>query len=234
LKEGADLTTGSTYKSFWGPPSGMILRNSAELAERLDKIAFPGLTANFDRSRVAAMVISVLDLLTHRQEYARMRIAKAKALAEALHTGGCEVFQVSGKGFTNSQHVAVPAAAYGWGDTVSKQLEKANLLTSRFGLPLPMVPGKFNAMRLGTEEITRWGMCRENMETIAVFFCNVLVQNENPVKLKSTVIEIHSDWIPQAIPTVTFHLYLKNLNTVGVFCKLLIKDLIDINQTDFI
>ena len=65
------------------------------MAERLDKIAFPGLAANFDLSRVATMVISVLDLLTHGQEYARMSIANAKALAEALHTVGCEVFQVS-------------------------------------------------------------------------------------------------------------------------------------------
>ena len=90
----------------------------------MDKISFPGLTANFDLSRVAAMVISVLDLLIHGQLYARMCIANAKALAEALHTGGCEVFQVSGKGFANSKHVAVPAAAYGGGDTASKQLEK--------------------------------------------------------------------------------------------------------------
>ena len=94
--------TGSTYKSFGGPPSGMILTNSAELAQRLDKIAFPGLTANFDLSRAASMVIAVLDLLTHGKKYARMCIANAKSLAESLHSGGCEVFHVSGKGFTNS------------------------------------------------------------------------------------------------------------------------------------
>jgi len=169
LKEGVDLMTGSTYKSFGGPPSGMILSNSVELADRLDKISFPGLTANFDLSRVAAMVISVLDLLIHGQLYARMCIANAKALAEALHTGGCEVFQVSGKGFANSKHVAVPAA-YGGGDTASKQLDKTNLITSGICLPLPTVPGDLNAMRLGTQEITRWGMCLDNMETIAGFF----------------------------------------------------------------
>ena len=101
----------------------MILSNSVELAQRFDKIAFPGLTANFDLSRIAAMVISVLDILTHGQEYARMCFAIAKALAEALHIGGCEVFQVSRKSFTNSQHVSVPAAAYEGGETASKQLE---------------------------------------------------------------------------------------------------------------
>ena len=124
LKEGADLMTGSTYKNFGGAPSRMILSKSAELAKRLDKIAFPGLTANFDLSWIATMVISVLDLLTHGQEYTRMCVAKAEALKEALHKGGCDVFQISRKGFTNSQYVAFPAPAYGGGDTSSKQLEK--------------------------------------------------------------------------------------------------------------
>ena len=194
LKEGADLMTGSTYKSFGGPPSGMVFTNSAELAASLDKIAFPGLTANFDLSRAAAMVIAVLDLLTHGREYAKMCIANAKALAESLHTGGCEVFHVSGKGFTNSQHVALPAATYGGGNTASKLLEKSNLFTSGIGLPLPPVPGDFNAMRLGTQEITRWGMRPENMEAIADFFCRLLLKQEKPEKLKSEVIEFRKSF----------------------------------------
>ena len=118
-----------------------------------------------------------------------MCIANAKALAETLHTEGCEVFQVSGKGFTNSQHLALPAATYGGGDTASKLLEKSNLFTSGIGLPLPPVPGDFNAMRLGTQEITRWGMRPENMKTIADFFCRLLLKQEKPEKLKSEVIE---------------------------------------------
>ena len=104
-------------------------------------------------------------------------------------SGGCEVFQVSGKGFTNSQHVALPSATYGGGDTACKLLEKANLLASGISLPLPVFLGDFNAMRLGTQEITRWGMRPENMETVASFFCRVLVQQEKPKKLRSEVIE---------------------------------------------
>ena len=99
------------------------------------------------------------------------------------------MFHVSGKGFTNSQHVALPAATYRGGDTASKLLEKSNLFTSGIGLPLPPVPGDFNAMRLGTQEITRWGMRPDNMETIADFFCRLLLKQEKPEKLKSEVIE---------------------------------------------
>ena len=43
LKEGVDLMTCSTYKSFGGPPSGMVFTNSAELAARLEKLLSPHL-----------------------------------------------------------------------------------------------------------------------------------------------------------------------------------------------
>ncbi|HAF89504.1 MAG TPA: serine hydroxymethyltransferase, partial [Deltaproteobacteria bacterium] len=75
-----------------------------------------------------------------------------------------------------------------------KLLEKANLLTSGIGLPLPVVPGDFNAIRLGTQEITRWGMYPESMGIVADFFCRVLVQRENPEKLKSAVKEFRKQF----------------------------------------
>src|SRR5262245_5812863 len=46
LAEGAHLMTMSTYKSLGGPPSGLILTNESGLAQRIDAIAYPGLTAN--------------------------------------------------------------------------------------------------------------------------------------------------------------------------------------------
>jgi hypothetical protein len=53
--------TMSTYKSLGGPPSGLLLTNDPHLAERVDAIAFPGLTANFDAAKSASLA---LDLLT--------------------------------------------------------------------------------------------------------------------------------------------------------------------------
>ena len=41
LAEGAHLMTMSTYKSLGGPAGGLIVTNDADLAERLDAIAFP-------------------------------------------------------------------------------------------------------------------------------------------------------------------------------------------------
>lgn len=189
LAEGADLMTGSTYKSFGGPPSGMILTNSPELAERLDRIAFPGLTANFDLGRTAAMVVAVLDLLEHGPAYARACIANAQALAAALDRAGIAVFRPGARDdFTQSQHVALVAAPYGGGNAASSRIEAANILFTSIGLPLPPVPGDANGIRIGTQEITRWGLQPEHMATIADLITRLLVKGEAAEKVRPDVI----------------------------------------------
>src|SRR5437588_467413 len=88
LAEGAHLMTMSTYKAFGGPPSGLVLTTEEELAERLDRIAYPGLTANFDLGKTAALAISALDLMEHGEAYAVRCIANAQALGAALAERG--------------------------------------------------------------------------------------------------------------------------------------------------
>lgn len=188
LAEGAHLMTGSTYKSFGGPASGMILTNEAALAEKLERIAFPGLTANFDLSRSAAMCLATLDLLAHGPAYAQAMIANAQALAEALSAAGVAVFRVPAKGFTASQHVALEAWHYGGGNAASNLLERANVLMSGIGLPGPAVPGDYNGIRLGTQEITRWGLAPEHMPELAEFIARVLVRGEAPEQVRPNVI----------------------------------------------
>ncbi len=65
LEEGAHAITMSTYKSLGGPAGGLIVSNDAALMERIDAIAYPGLTANFDAGRTAALARGLLDWTVH-------------------------------------------------------------------------------------------------------------------------------------------------------------------------
>lgn len=192
LAEGAHLITSSTYKSFGGPPSGMILTNDAELARRLDSIAYPGLTANFDLGKTAALIVAMLDLREHGRAYAQMCIANAQALAAALAERGCPVHAVAGRGYTASQHIAIQAHAYGGGNAAARRLELANILTSGIELPLPPVAGDFNALRLGTQEITRWGMVPADMPAVAELIAQVLVQGAQPEQVRPAVVALRA------------------------------------------
>jgi glycine hydroxymethyltransferase len=185
LAEGAHVITGSTYKGFGGPPSGMILTDDAEIAERLDAIAYPGLTANFDLARQAALALAALDLHEHGVAYATQCVANARALADAATRFGIAVFRPAGRGgeATSSHHIALDARSYGGGDHLAKRLESANILSSSIGLPLPLVAGDTNGLRLGTQELTRRGMGPGDMVEVARLLARLVVDGEPSEKV---------------------------------------------------
>jgi glycine hydroxymethyltransferase len=168
LTEGADLLTMSTYKSLGGPPGGLLLTNRADLAERVDGIAYPGLTANFDTAKTAALAISLLDWLHDGPGYASAMVATAQALAAGLAARDVPLFTTV-NGPTQSHQFAVDARAWGDGDAAARRLRLANVLASGIGLPGLVGPGAdgMPGLRLGTPEIVRWGMGPEHMDELA-------------------------------------------------------------------
>lgn len=179
LAEGAHVMTMSTYKSLGGPPAGLIVTDDAALAERLDAIAFPGMTANFDAGKTAALAITLLDWLALGRDYAAKMVATAQALADALAEAGLPVFSTRG-GFTRSHQVALVAEKFGGGQAASKRLRRANLLACGIGLPLAELPGDLNGLRLGTPELVRWGMGPEHMPALARLIARALAGNAAP------------------------------------------------------
>jgi glycine hydroxymethyltransferase len=166
LEEGAHLMTMSTYKSLGGPAAGLILTNEAGIAERLDAIAFPGMTANFDAAKSASLAIALLDWKDHGSAYANAMVATARALADSLVDLDIPVFR-TGKGITASHQFAIEAAAFGGGQAAAKKLRHANVLACGIGLPIAGVEGDMNGLRFGTPEIVRWGMTVEDMPALA-------------------------------------------------------------------
>lgn len=190
LLEGAHLMTMSTYKSLGGPAGGLIVTNDADLAQRLDAIAYPGMTANFDVAKSAALALTMLDWREHGQDYAKAMVRVAKALAQELDKNGVPVFAGAG-GFTTSHQFAVKSEKFGGGQTASKKLRKANLLVSGIGLPVPAVAGDLNGIRFGTPEIVRWGVSENDAPQLAGYIAKALGSND-PAGLAPEVSQFRS------------------------------------------
>lgn len=176
LAEGAHLMSMSTYKSLGGPASGLIVSNDAEMAERLDAIAFPGMTANFDAAKSASLALTMLDWIDYGQAYAAEMIAVSQAFAHALDGLGIPVHAKSA-GFTNSHQFAVEAAEFGGGQTASKKLRQAGFLACGIGLPIEGVDGDLNGLRIGTPEMVRWGVTPDRIGEIATLVAKSLRSN---------------------------------------------------------
>ena len=163
LDQGADMMTMSTYKSLGGPAGGLLLTNRADLAERIDAIAYPGLTANFDAGKSASLAITLLDWLDGGHDYAVAMTTTAAALADALAALDMPVFATE-QGYTTSHQFAVDAKQWGGGHQAALRLRDANILACAIGLP---GGDEWSGLRLGTPEIVRWGMTAGDMPELA-------------------------------------------------------------------
>lgn len=176
LTEGAHFMTMSTYKSLGGPPSGLIVTNDEEIAKSLDAIAFPGMTANFDAAKSAALAVTMLDWRDHGHDYAKAMIDLAQSLARELVKLDIPVFATE-KGATHSHQFAIEAAGFGGGQAASKTLRKAGFLACGIGLPIKEVHDDMNGLRIGTPELVRWGVTSQHAPEMARLIATALRSN---------------------------------------------------------
>jgi len=177
LAEGAHMMTMSTYKSLGGPAGGLIVTNDAKIAQRLDAIAFPGMTANFDAAKSAALAVSLLDWVEFGPAYAQAMVDLAQSLAAELATLGLAVFETP-KGATLSHQFAIRAAAFGGGQAASRKLREAGFLACGIGLPIDEVAGDMNGLRIGTPELVRRGVTPADAPRLASLIAEALRSND--------------------------------------------------------
>ena len=85
-------------------------------------------------------------------------------------------------------------APYGGGQTASKHLAKANILLCGIGLPIAPVAGDLNGIRIGTQEVTRFGMKEAAMAEIARLMARVMVAGEQPEMIKPDVVAFRDQY----------------------------------------
>jgi glycine hydroxymethyltransferase len=71
-------------------------------------------------------------------------------------------------------------------------VEPANILTTGINLPLSEVNGDQNGMRLGVQELVRWGIGPSEMPIVARFLARVLFRNEDRSRVREDVVALRA------------------------------------------
>jgi len=196
LREGVDTMTMSTHKTLFGPQGGLIL-SFEKNADVIKKATFPGLTSSHHIHHMAAKAITFAEVLEFGKDYASQTIKNAKALAVALNDFGFKVLGEK-KGFTQSHQVVVNMLDYGDGGKIEADLEKANIIVNR-----QLIPGDIKAkrnymqpggIRLGSSEITRLGMKESEMQQIASFIKQIVIDKKDANGIANEVIEFRKNY----------------------------------------
>ncbi len=196
LREGADAMCMSTHKTLFGPQGGTVI-SFEKYAEQIKKATFPSNTSNHHLHNLAGKAVAFAEMIEFGRQYVRQVVANAKALSQALYERGVNVL-AEHKGFTESHQVAVDVTKYGLGGDMERVLESANIIVNRQLLPGDIQAGRHytnpGGIRIGTSEITRIGMKENEMSEIAELIKRLVVDKQDPKKVREDVAEFRKDF----------------------------------------
>jgi glycine hydroxymethyltransferase len=191
LREGADIMTGSAGKTFSGPQSGIIVWDDPDITEAVTTAVFPVWAATHQVNRVAALALATAEAIAFGEKLQAQIVANAKALARHLHEQGIPMLGAH-KGFTTTHQAIADVTGFGRGLKVAQTLERANIIVNKNLLPSDRkedwdYPG---GLRIGTIEVTRYGMKEAEMATIAELIARVVVGGEEPQRVRPEAVAL--------------------------------------------
>ncbi len=187
VKEGADVVTASTHKTFPGPQRAVIMCKR-ELAEKIDYAVMPCLVSNHHIHSLAGYAMACLEMMEFGRDYAKQTVKNAKKLAEELYNLGYKVL-CPHLDFTQSHQIVVD---FGNGWSAVEKLERVNIFTNP--CLLPWDDDSPSGVRMGVQEVTRLGMKEEEMVEIARFIDMVLKDKKPPEKIREEIKEFKSNF----------------------------------------
>ena len=170
FEEGADVIISSTHKTLAGPQGGMVLTNDKSIAERVARGVYPLLMSNHHLNRLPALAGTFIEWMECGEAQADAIVANAKALGQALVERGVPMLGAD-LGFTESHTLILIVDKYGEGGALATHLEACHIIAGAAGLS-PEVGT--SGLRIGVQEVTRWGMTPADAPDIAACIVSAL------------------------------------------------------------
>ena len=170
-REGATWVTASTHKTFPGPQRGIILADLDEADEKrywpaANRGVFPGSSSNHHLHSLPGLLVAIREMKQHAPAYAAQVVANAQTLGRALDDAGIAV-EAREFGYTRSHQLAVNVASHGGGVAVAQRLEANDIIVNYNLLPIDTEPRNPSGLRIGVQEMTRYGMREADMQDLA-------------------------------------------------------------------
>ncbi len=112
-----------------------------------------------------------------RDAYQAQVRANAKAFARSLKAQGIQVEGDERDGFTETHQVLIRVKMHGPGQAIARRLEENNIVVNYQALPDDETFLESSGVRLGVQEMTRFGMTEKDFEVLAGYLADVVIRN---------------------------------------------------------
>ncbi len=187
FKEGADIVTSSTHKTFFGSQRGIIASNMSEgteyedLWEAILRRVFPGSVSNHHLGSLLGLLMAAYEMNAFKDEYQKAVVSNAKAFAKALKDRGLAVEGNPALGYTETHQVIV-RVGYGKGPAMAHRLEENNIIVNYQGAPDDEGFTAASCLRMGVQEMTRFGMKEDDLDELADYISQVVLRSRSLAK----------------------------------------------------
>ena len=179
--EGAEIVTGSTHKTFFGPQRGVIGVNYKEedlkygLWKTIETRTFPGSVSNHHLGTQLGMLMAAYEMNQFRDEYQKAVIENAKSFARSLKAEGLDVMGDPAIGYTETHQVIV-SVGYGEGAEIASRLERNNVIVNYQATPDEEGFTASGALRMGVSEMTRFGFEEKDFDQLASLMADCILR----------------------------------------------------------
>jgi glycine/serine hydroxymethyltransferase len=174
--------TGSTHKTFWGPQRGIIAAKLPEgapfrkLWTEIVARVFPGSTSNHHLGTQLAMLAATIEMNAFKSDYQAQVLSNARAFARACAVQGIPVEGGEAEGYTHTHQVILRVSAFGDAKEIASRLEANNIITNYQALPGDETFYHPSGIRMGVQEMTRFGMKEPDFEGLARLIAGVVLK----------------------------------------------------------
>ncbi len=199
FEEGAEIVTGSTHKTFYGPQRGVIGVNYKKdelkygLWETIETRAFPGSVSNHHLGTQLGLLMAAYEMNQFKDQYQKAVVENAKHFAKCLKAEGLDVAGDSAIDYTETHQVIV-SVGYGTGPEVAERLERNNIIVNYQATPDEEGFTASGALRMGVNEMTRFGFEKEDFAKLAAIMADCILRGkevaEDVAKLRSAHTEM--------------------------------------------
>ncbi len=186
FRDGADLVTASTHKTFFGPQRGLAAsrfhthEQGHSLWEAIERRTFPGSVSNHHLGTMLACLMAAFEMNHFRDAYQQAVIGNAQSFARSLADNGLSVAGDPESGFTQT-HQVILEIGHGQGPDLARRLEANNIICNYQAGPYDESFSAAGALRMGVAEMTRFGMGPQDFAELAALIREV-VQEGKEVK----------------------------------------------------
>ena len=195
FEEGAEIVTGSTHKTFFGPQRGVIgVSYKPEdlkwgLWETVQTRTFPGSVSNHHLGTLLGELMSAYEMNAFKDEYQKAVVENAKYFARCLAGEGMDVAGDPAISYTETHQVIVKVG-YSKGPAVAQRLEKNNIIVNYQATPEEEGFTASGALRVGVSEMTRFGFGKQEFARLA----HLIAECVKGVDVRDEVVKFRSEY----------------------------------------